>query len=396
MKIAYFDCFSGISGNMILGALLDAGLEKAQWQAELERLSISGYTVHVQPVTKRGMRGTHVEVEVSERGVERHLREIEEIVTASSLPEKVKEQSLAIFRRLAHAEAHVHGIPVEHVHFHEVGAIDAIVDVVGAVIGLWLLDIKQVYASPVHVGRGVVTCAHGVLPVPAPATQELLRGIPIYGRDVDAELVTPTGAAILTTLVETFGSAPPMRVTHIGYGAGTRDLPIPNLLRVSLGESEVESDRLVNPDYEEDTITVVEANVDDMSPQFYDYVLERLFDAGVVDAFLTPIHMKRNRPAVKLTLLVPAECISAVLDVVFTETTTIGVRSYPVHRWKLPRTLVTVETPYGPVDVKIARRGAAVVNVAPEYRDCRRLAAEHGVPLKAVHQAALEAARRLS
>ncbi len=400
-KIAYFDCFAGISGNMILGALMDAGLETARWQAELERLSLAGYTVHVRPVTKRGMRGTHVEVEVTERGVERHLHEIEQIITASDLPETVKEQSRAIFRRLAQAEAHVHGTPVEHVHFHEVGAMDAIIDVVGAVVGLWLLGVERVYASPVHVGRGTVTCAHGVLPVPAPATQELLRGVPTYGRDVDAELVTPTGAAILTTLVETFGSAPPMRVTHVGYGAGSRDLPLPNLLRVSLGEGETEPQPkgLTAPPHplcEEDTITVIETNIDDMSPQFYDYILERLFDAGAVDVFLTPIQMKRNRPAVQLSLLVPAEHIPAVLDIVFAETTTIGVRSYPAHRWKLPRVSLTVETPYGPVGVKIARRGETVVNVAPEYRDCRRLAAEHGVPLKAVHQAALEAARRLS
>ncbi|HET91019.1 MAG TPA: nickel pincer cofactor biosynthesis protein LarC [Chloroflexi bacterium] len=391
MKIAYFDCFSGVSGDMILGALVDAGLELARLQAELERLGLSGYAIRAKSVKKRGLRGIHVEVEVTERGVERHLHEIEEIITASSLAQPVQAQSLAIFRRLAEAEAHVHGIPADHVHFHEVGAMDAIIDVVGAAAGLRLLGVERVYASPLHVGRGTVTCAHGVLPVPAPATQELLRGVPIYGRDVDAELVTPTGAAILTTLAETFGSAPPMRVTAVGYGAGTRDLPIPNLLRVSIGETE-HKERA----YEEDTITVIEANIDDMSPQFYDHVLARLFEAGAVDVFLTPIQMKRNRPAVQLSVLVPAEHAPAARDVVFAETTTIGLRVHTAHRWKLSRVESTVETPYGPVRVKIARRGEAAVNVAPEYQDCRRLAEAHGVPLKTVHQAALEAARRLT
>jgi uncharacterized protein (TIGR00299 family) protein len=388
MRIAYFDCFSGISGNMILGALVDAGLDVERLTAELAHLPISGYALRTEEVRRRGLRGTYVEVEVSEKGVERHLHQIEEIIDGSDLPKAVKSRSQAIFRRLAEAEARVHGMPIDHVHFHEVGAMDAIVDVVGAAVGLWLLGIKRVYASPVHVGCGTVTCAHGTLPVPAPATQELLRGVPIYGRDVEAELVTPTGAAILTTLVEEFGGAPPMQVRQVGYGAGSRDLPLPNLLRVSIGETTEKVEG-----YEEDVVTVIETNIDDMNPQLFEHVMDRLFDAGALDVFLTPIQMKGSRPGVQLTVLLTEERVADALGVLFAETTTIGVRMYPMRRWKLGRERIVVETRYGPIGAKVARRGAAVMNVAPEYRECQRAAEERGVPLKEVYQAALEAAR---
>jgi uncharacterized protein (TIGR00299 family) protein len=385
--IAYLDCFSGISGNMMLGALLDAGLELERLEAELGKLPLSGYELKVETVKRHGLSGTHVEVEVSEKGVERHLHHIEEIIQGSDLPESVKQQGLAIFRRLAQAEAKVHGAPVESIHFHEVGAMDAIVDVMGAAIGLWLLNVEKVYASPVHVGCGTVKCAHGVLPVPAPATLDLLHGVPIYGRDVEAELVTPTGAAILTTVAESFSSAPPMRVTRVGYGAGTRELPIANLLRISIGEMGTNADG-----YEEDTVTLLETNIDDMNPQWYEHVMARLFEVGALDVFLTPIQMKRGRPATQLSVLTPETRVSEALDILFAETTTIGVRMQPVQRRKLHREMVTVETPYGPVAVKVARRGRMVVNATPEYRDCQRIAAERGVPLKDVVRAAMQAA----
>lgn len=394
-RIAYFDCFSGISGNMILGALVDAGLEVERLRAELNRLPISGYTVNVDEVRRRGLRGMHVEVQVAEQHVARHLADIEAIISDSDLPEQVKARGKAIFGRLAEAEAAVHGAPVDHVHFHEVGAVDAIVDVVGAAIGLWLLGIEEVYASPVHIGSGTVSCAHGTMPVPAPATLELLRGVPTYGRDVEAELVTPTGAAVLTTVAQAFGPAPPMEVTHVGYGAGSRDLPIPNLLRVSIGEpaegAEVHAGELAG--YEEDVVTLVEANIDDMNPQWIDHAMARLFDAGALDVFVTPIQMKRNRPGVQLSVLVPEGKQAAVLDVLFAETTTIGVRTCPMQRWKLKREQIAVDTPYGPVSVKVARRGETVLNVAPENRDCQRIAEEQEVPVKEVHQAAMTAAR---
>jgi pyridinium-3,5-bisthiocarboxylic acid mononucleotide nickel chelatase len=242
MRIAYLDCFAGISGNMVLGALLDAGLELEALEAELLKLGIDGYRIVASEVRRRGLRGTHVEVETDDQGVARHLHHIQELIEASTLPAPVKARSLSTFRRLAEAEARVHGTPVDHVHFHEVGALDAIVDVVGAASGFWLLGVEEVYASHVHVGRGTIQCAHGVIPVPAPATAELLKGIPIYGRDVDAELVTPTGAAILTATAVAFGGGPAMRVEQIGYGAGTRDLPLPNLLRISVGETVGPSD----------------------------------------------------------------------------------------------------------------------------------------------------------
>ncbi len=393
MKIAYFDCFSGISGNMVLGALVDAGLELDKLRAELARLPVSGYTLNTQTVRRRGLRGTYVEVAVSEGHVERHLQDIERIIEGAELPRQVQELGLRIFRRLAGAEARVHDIPVDRVHFHEVGAVDAIVDVVGAAVGLWLMGVERVYASPVHVGCGTVTCAHGTLPVPAPATQELLRGVPVYGREVEAELVTPTGAAILTTLVEKFGDAPPMQVEHIGYGAGTRDLSIPNLLRVSIGQTTRAGRGGAPEGYEEDTITIIETNIDDMNPQLYGYVMARLFEAAALDVFLTPIQMKGGRPAVKLSALVDQGDVAEVLDVLFAETTTIGVRTWSMRRWKLGRERVVVETRYGPVGVKVARRGRAVMNVAPEYRECRRIAQEQGLPLKEVLQVAREAAR---
>jgi uncharacterized protein (TIGR00299 family) protein len=266
---------------------------------------------------------------------------------------------------------------------------DAIVDVMGAAIGLWLLGVEQVYASPVHVGRGTVKCAHGVLPVPAPATLELLQGTPIYGRDVDAELVTPTGAAILTTLAESFGEIPLMRVKQVGYGAGTRELPLPNLLRLSIGETDDKT-----KGYEQDTATLIETNIDDMNPQWYEHVSARLFEIGALDVFLTPIQMKHGRPATQLSVLVTDDLVPQALDVLFAETTTIGVRAHPVQRWKLAREIVSVETDYGPIAVKVSRRGEVVLNVTPEHRDCRRVAAELGVPLKRVHQAAMKAAHR--
>jgi uncharacterized protein (TIGR00299 family) protein len=389
MKVAYFDCFSGISGNMILGALVDAGLDVERLKQELARLKVGGYSFETQTVQRRGLRGTHVQVTVTEEQPQRHLHDIEEIITGSGLPDPVKGLSLAVFLRLAEAEAHVHGMAVEQVHFHEVGAVDAIVDVVGAALGIWLLGVQQVHASPLHVGRGTVKSEHGVLPVPAPATLHLLQGVPIYGRDVDAELVTPTGAAIITVIAEGFGEAPGMRVQQIGYGAGTRDLAVPNLLRVAIGET---TEHVTG--YEEDAVTLIETNIDDMNPQWYDYVMERLFEAGALDVFLTPVHMKQNRPGVQLGILVPNHRVNEVLEPLFDETTTIGVRTSRVRRWKLSRENISVRTPYGTVAVKIARKGGRAINIKPEHRDCRRLAAEHHIPLKEVVRAAVEATRR--
>jgi uncharacterized protein (TIGR00299 family) protein len=391
MKIAYFDCFSGISGNMVLGALIDAGLEVEWLRQELAKLKLASYKIEVSRVLKRHIAGTLVDVKTQEEGVERHLGDILDIIERSDLPGEVKGTSKAIFTKLAEAEAKVHGLDVEDVHFHEVGGLDAIVDIVGSVVGLRSLGIEEVYSSPLHLGTGFVKCAHGMLPVPAPATLELVRGVPTYGRDVEAELTTPTGAAIITTLAKGFGRVPLMEVGAIGYGAGHRDLPTPNLLRVSIGKA-------VEPrgqGYEEDVVTVMEANIDDMNPEFYEHMMGRLFERGALDVFLTPIQMKRNRPAVKVSALVGEADLGGVLDAFFEETTTLGVRLWESKRKKLTRESIVIETKYGQVDVKVGKLGDVIKNISPEYEDCRRIASQLGVSLKEVYEEARKAAREI-
>ena len=373
---------------MVLGALLDAGLEQARLEAELAKLNLAGYRLVAERVNRNGLAGTHVEVEIEESHVARHLHHIRDIIQGSTLTPVVQERSVAVFERLAHAEAKVHGEPVDHVHFHEVGAMDAIIDVVGSIAGLYLLGVEQVYSSHVHIGRGTVRCAHGELPVPAPATAELLRDVPTYGRDVESELVTPTGAAILTTLASGYGAAPPMRTQMIGYGAGRRILPLPNLLRLTVGETLEGSGGYLN-----DVVSLVETNIDDMNPQAYDHVMHHLFqEAGALDVFMTGIQMKRNRPGTQLSVLVNEEDLPAVLKVIFRETSAIGVRTSPVHRFKLARERMEVNTPYGIIGVKVARRQGEVLNVAPEYVECREAARTHGVALAQVMRIAQQAA----
>jgi uncharacterized protein (TIGR00299 family) protein len=391
MKIAYFDCFSGISGNMVLGALIDAGLEVEWLRQELAKLKLASYKIEASRVLKRHIVGTLVDVKTQEEGVERHLGDILDIIERSDLSGEVKGTSKAIFTKLAEAEAKVHGLDVEDIHFHEVGGLDAIVDIVGSVVGLRSLGIEEVYSSPLHLGTGFVKCAHGMLPVPAPATLELVRGVPTYGRDVEAELTTPTGAAIITTLAKGFGRVPLMEVGAIGYGAGHRDLPIPNLLRVSIGKA-------VEPrgqGYEEDVVTVMEANIDDMNPEFYEHMMGRLFERGALDVFLTPIQMKRNRPAVKVSALVGEADLGGVLDAFFEETTTLGVRLCESKRKKLSRESIVIETKYGQVDVKVGKLGDVIKNISPEYEDCRRIASQLGVSLKEVYEEARKAAREI-
>jgi uncharacterized protein (TIGR00299 family) protein len=357
----------------------------------LAKLKLANYKIEASKVLKRYIAGTLVDVKTHKEGVERHLGDILDIIERSDLSEEVKGTSRAIFTKLAEAEAKVHGLDVEDIHFHEVGGLDAIVDIVGSVVGLRSLGIEEVYSSPLHLGTGFVECAHGMLPVPAPATLELVRGVPTYGRDVEAELTTPTGAAIITTLAKGFGRAPLMEVGAIGYGVGHRDLPIPNLLRISIGEA-VEAGVW---GYEEDVVTVIEANIDDMNPEFYDHVMGRLFEKGALDVFLTPIQMKRNRPAVKLSALAREANVSGVLDAFFEETTTLGVRLYEMRRKKLARESIVVETKYGRVDVKVGKLGDVVKNVSPEYEDCRRTASQLGVSLKEVYEEARRAAREM-
>jgi pyridinium-3,5-bisthiocarboxylic acid mononucleotide nickel chelatase len=393
MRLAYLDCASGISGDMFLAACLDAGLDSRRLLTELASLPLGPYELKPERVLRGGLAGTHLEIAVPREQPHRHLASIEQMIESSALPASVKQRSRRIFRRLGEAEARLHAKPIEHVHFHEVGAVDAILDIVGACVALELLAIEELWASPLNVGSGRVTAAHGSLPVPAPATAELLRGIPIYSSGIEAELVTPTGAAIVSTLARSFGPLPPMSVERIGYGAGARDLPgQPNLARLFIGQ-EAPNPRIPNP--EGDVVAVIETSVDDMSPEVYGYLVERALAAGALDISCTPIEMKKNRPGLEIRLLAKPEQAEALADLVFAETTTLGLRISTAERRVLERETVAVETPYGSVRVKVGRRNGRVVNAAPEYEDCRRAALERGVPLKEVMQAAQAAFRKI-
>ncbi|HJX37603.1 MAG TPA: nickel pincer cofactor biosynthesis protein LarC [Anaerolineae bacterium] len=386
MKIAYFDCFAGISGDMILGALIDAGLDVDELRQGLQGLGLSEYDLQVSQVHKGAIGATSVTVAVRGPVPERKLANIEQVIEESDLPAAVKEQSLSIFRRLIDVESEIHGADPAKVHLHEVGGTDAIVDVVGSLLGLKLLGVGKVYASRLPLGHGFVRCAHGLLPVPAPATLALLRGLPVVQYDVEGELVTPTGAAILTSLAEEYGPLPRMTVEKIGYGAGKRDFPFPNLLRVLVGSL---SPAVALPT---EDVVLLETNLDDMNPELYDHVMDSLFDAGALDVFLQPFQGKKNRPGVLLCVLCHPHQVDQLSSIVFAETTTLGIRQTTMERRCLDRDMVMVDTVHGQVRVKVARLDGDVVNLSPEYEDCRRLARETGKPLKEVYAAAQAAA----
>lgn len=378
MKVAYFDCPAGASGDMILGALVDADLPLVTLESALAGLGISGWRLGARVVEKGGLRGTKVEVE-TDPGVRFYgLAEMLAALDKGSLSPAIRERAAAILRQLAEAEARVHRVPVETVHFHEVGSLDTLVDVVGAVAGLDALGVEAVYVSALPLGGGTVESAHGRIPVPAPATVELLKGFPVYDNGIAAELVTPTGAAILTTLARGAGRAPAMRLEAVGWGAGTQDLPIPNLLRVMLGTAEGPAGAEV------ETIAALETTIDDMSPQLYEPLMERLLEAGALDVFLTSVIMKRSRPGVVLTVLAPPERIDELADLLFRETTSIGVRWSELRRARLPRELVRLPTAFGPVTFKLSRLGGRLVTLTPEFEECRRIARERNLPVREV------------
>ncbi|MGC9194177.1 MAG: nickel pincer cofactor biosynthesis protein LarC [Syntrophobacteraceae bacterium] len=394
MKIAYFDCFSGASGDMILGALMDAGLSVDRLMEELSKLGLSHFEVRAEKVIKKGIGGSRAIVEIDDHHHHhhhRHLEHIEEIIGTSGLDEGVKQKSLAIFRRLAEAEAKVHQTTVDHIHFHEVGAMDAIIDVVGGVAGLAAMEIERIYCSPLHVGSGTVECAHGILPVPAPATAELIKGKPFYSTGVLGELLTPTGAAILTTLSSDFGPFPAMTMEQIGYGAGTSEPDIPNLLRVFIGEAGEDLQ-----DYEKEQIVVLETNIDDMNPQLYDYLISRALEMGALDIYLSPVQMKKNRPGTLVTLTCQPQLMHRFTEFILRETTSIGLRWRVDNRIKARRTIREIQTQYGPVKGKVAQTNNGIINVSPEYEDCKRIAFEKNVPLKEVMHAATVAVRSIS
>jgi hypothetical protein len=385
MRTAYFDCFSGASGDMILGALIDAGLSPQRLREEFKRLRLPNVHLRVQKVLKRGISGTRVIVEgKSEKGSHRNLKEILGILGRSSLGAEVKEKSEKIFKRIASVEAKIHQVPMEEVHFHELGGLDSVVDIVGAVWGIRQLGIEKIYVSKVNVGAGFVNCEHGLLPVPAPATLSLMEGKPIYSSGVERELLTPTGAAILTTLGSEFGPMPRINVEQIGYGAGRDDLPHPNLLRLVIGTSESASGK--------ETVAVIETNIDDMNPQLYDYVMERLLAKEVLDVFITPVLMKKNRPGHLLTVICPPGKLPSVAEFLFRETTTLGLRWHEEEREKADREIVDLRTKYGKVPFKLARWEGRIVNLSPEYDVCKKLALGRGVPLKEVFEEAKRSA----
>ena len=391
MKLAYFDCFSGISGDMTLGALVDAGCQLDLLRSRLAVLEVPGWTISTEKVWKNGMAATMVRVATEDQSKHRSLSAILEIIGKSQLSEQVKTNAAAIFRKLGEAEAAVHDVPLEKIHFHEVGAVDAIVDIAGACIGFEALGIEGFACSALNVGGGTARMAHGVLPVPAPATAKLLQGKPTYSNGVQRELVTPTGAAIVATLCDSFGPQPPMSVSAIGYGAGTADLEgQPNVVRIMIGES---TEKVVAGFDEE--IAVIEANLDDMNPQIYGYFLEKALAAGALDVYTTPVQMKKSRPGTLLTLLCKPADTNGLMSLVFAETTTLGARTYRAQRRTLPRETVNVHTQYGDVHIKLSRVNGSIRHVAPEYEDCRKLAAEKNVPLQQVIQEALRSFERM-
>jgi uncharacterized protein (TIGR00299 family) protein len=384
MRIAYLDCSSGISGDMTLGALVDAGIDLADLNAAVESLGLPDCRLVARQVNKHGFRATQVTVEYRPEHVHRHLAEILRMIDGGRLTDRQKELARRIFVRLAEAEAKVHGTTVQQVHFHEVGAADSIADVVGAAVGWDLLAVDRVVASPVPTGTGKVKIAHGLCSIPAPATAELLKGVPLAESSVPYELTTPTGAAILATLVDAFGPLPSMKIDRIGYGAGQRDLQQqPNLLRLVVGETV--------DDRPGEQVWVVETNLDDISGELIGYCLTRLWEAGALDVFTTPIQMKKNRPGTKLSVLCRAGDVEAVEAVLFDETTTLGVRRWPVRRTVLARRTHRVQTEWGPVEGMLGGREGSSPRFAPEFESCRRVATEHGVPLRVVYEAAQKA-----
>ena len=485
MRIAYLDCFSGISGDMFLGALIDAGVPSKLFAETVAALNI-GAKLEVTRVNRSGISATKVDVIVNgkieaprefnehpshheheaphhyshdhEHPHEHHhdpgapplspgapsklrrsrgggaasrnpepgegppggdvhgrgLSEIRQIINAADISDSAKHTAIAIFEKLGAAEAKIHNVPIEKIHFHEVGAVDAIVDIVCAAVGAEALRVDEFICSPLNVGGGSVVCAHGTFPVPAPATVEILKGTPVYSSGIQKELVTPTGAAIVTTLAKGFESFPRMKIEKTGYGAGTRDLPgQPNVLRTVIGEAMIESnagggaqpalsDRLQvgsrtgATSLSNDTITILEANLDDLNPQVFGYVMEKLLEAGALDVFGTPVQMKKNRPGTLLTVLAKPEHADDLEKIVFAETTTLGVRRREERRHVLAREWRTVNTSFGEVRIKVASMNGAVSSYAPEYEDCRRIAAEHRVPLKQVMLEAIQAYLQIS
>jgi pyridinium-3,5-bisthiocarboxylic acid mononucleotide nickel chelatase len=387
MKTLYFDCFAGASGDMILGALISVGVDQHVLVEQLQSLGVGGWQIEFERVDRSGISATYARVQTAHEHAHRHLADILKIIYDSGLSDRVKDRAARIFSRLAEAESRVHNQPIEKIHFHEVGAIDAIIDICAAAVAFDLLGVENFVCSSLRVGTGMTEMAHGRFPIPPPAVAELLKGKPIYAGDIEGEFVTPTGAAIITTVCEEFGPLPAMKVEASGYGAGTRDHKnFPNVLRVFVGQAgaaEAANDQ---------SLLMIETNIDDMSPQLFGHVLERAFELGALDCFLTPAQMKKNRPGMLISILCRPDEREKFLQMLFAETTTIGARSYQVLRRALARETVRVETQFGLIDVKVAQISSnpndGSVNAMPEFEQCREAAKKAGVALREVQEAA--------
>jgi uncharacterized protein (TIGR00299 family) protein len=388
MKTLYFDCFAGASGDMILGALIAAGVEPDAFKQQLALLDVKGYSIDFESVDRSGISATYARVQTAHEHAHRHLSDILKIIYDSRLSDTVKDRAANIFSRLAEAEALVHNEPVDQIHFHEVGALDAIIDVVGAAICFDLMGIERFASSALHVGSGTIDMEHGRYPVPPPAVAELLKGAPFYSTDVAGELVTPTGAAIITTICTDYGAIPKMKLQQTGYGAGTRQYEkFPNVLRVLIGEDQINAtDSAASAD---ERLWMIETNMDDISPQILGHVMERAFELGALDCYFTSVQMKKNRPGILLSILCRAEERPVLSELLFSETTTLGIRAYEVERRALERKIVAVETQYGPIDVKVAQLNGHIVKAMPEYEQCRQAARDANVPLRVVEEAVL-------
>ena len=388
MKTLYFDCFAGASGNMILGALIALGVDKDALIGNLKKLDLAKFEIEFSTVDRSGISSIHAKVKFEEEKKHRHLSNIVKIINDSSLSDSVKARAVSIFKNLANAEAGVHGIEVEKVHFHEVGAMDAIIDVVGACIGFEVLGIEQFLCSKIHVGSGFVNMEHGKFPVPPPAVAELLKGIPIYSTEIVGELITPTGAAIISTVCQEFGAIPEIIVEKTAYGAGSREYQdFPNVLRLMVGQSDHKSEVGSQiPRKENDDLTLIETNIDDLSPQILGYVMDRAFEIGCLDCWFTPIQMKKNRPATMISILCESEKREKLTELLYTETSTLGVRINKVARECLPREIVTVKTEFGEIDVKIARYNGEIANIKPEYEQIRQISISSRKPMREIEQ----------
>ncbi|SMC21547.1 hypothetical protein SAMN02746041_01213 [Desulfacinum hydrothermale DSM 13146] len=386
MRIAYFDAFSGVSGDMILGALLDAGFPKRKLESGLRALNLPGWDLKTCRESRGAITGTRLVVLETESQPHRHYRDLKSLLQRSELPDTIKETSLRILRRLAEAEARVHGMDPDQVHFHEVGAVDTLVDIVGAALGLEHLAIEEIVASPLPLGHGFVECSHGRLPLPSPATVALLEGVPIRSGRAERELVTPTGAAILSTICRAFGPIPAMTLEKVGYGVGRHPEPNPpNVLRLMVGRTA--------EDFSSRPLLLLETHIDDMNPEFYDHLLEGCLRDGALDVCLVPMHMKKNRPAVLVRVLAEPERKDTILRRLFSDTSTLGVRWHTVERAELPRRTFRVATAWGPVTVKEARAPDGSIRIQPEYEDCKRAARENNVSILRVYEEAKRLAR---